>query len=216
MLFFYFILSIFINFAKRCCPFPPILCLHSIIYYHQYGFIHIYFIILAIIQCYYLLCCSNCSNFGHWEYFQSGFYLCDVVSSFFLSAVLLSGKTRCSHFLLYFPNLRFRNNLSMALIYISNNIFVFIMVKYTKHQRRQQQPTPVLLPGKSHGWRSLVGCSPWGRQSWTRLSDFTFTFHFHTLEKEMATHSSVLAWRIPGTGEPGGLPSMGSHRVGHD
>ena len=45
---------------------------------------------------------------------------------------------------------------------------------------------------------------------------FTFTFHFHALEKEMATHSSVLAWRIPGTGEPGGLPSMGSHRVGHD
>ena len=53
-------------------------------------------------------------------------------------------------------------------------------------------------------------------KSWTRLSDFTFTFHFHALEKEMATHSSVLAWRIPGTGDPGGLPSMGSHRVGHD
>ena len=50
----------------------------------------------------------------------------------------------------------------------------------------------------------------------TRLRDFTFTFHFHTLEKEMATHSSVLAWRIPGTGQPGGLPSMGSHRVGHE
>ena len=50
----------------------------------------------------------------------------------------------------------------------------------------------------------------------TRLSDFTFTFHFHALEKEMATCSSVLAWRIPGTGEPGGLPSMGSHRVGPD
>ena len=50
----------------------------------------------------------------------------------------------------------------------------------------------------------------------TRLSDFTFTFHFHALEKAMATHSSVLAWRIPGTGAPGGLPSMGSHRVGHD
>ena len=46
--------------------------------------------------------------------------------------------------------------------------------------------------------------------------DFTFTFHFHALEKEMATHSSVLAWRIPGTGEPSGLPSVGSHRVGHD
>ena len=50
----------------------------------------------------------------------------------------------------------------------------------------------------------------------TRLSDFTFTSHFHALEKEMATHSGVLAWRIPGTGEPGGLLSMGSHRVGHD
>ena len=53
-------------------------------------------------------------------------------------------------------------------------------------------------------------------KSRTRLSDFTFTFHVHALEKEMATHSSVLAWRIPGAGEPGGLPSMGSHRVGHD
>ena len=50
----------------------------------------------------------------------------------------------------------------------------------------------------------------------TRLSDFTFTFHFHALEKEMAIHSSVLAWRIPGTGEPHGLASMGSHRVGHN
>ena len=52
-------------------------------------------------------------------------------------------------------------------------------------------------------------------KSRTRLSNFTFTFHFHAM-KEMATHSSVLAWRIPGTGEPGGLPSMGSHRIGHD
>ena len=82
--------------------------------------------------------------------------------------------------------------------------------------RRKWQPTPVLLPRKSHGWRSLVGCSPWGSLHWTRLSDFSFTFHFHALEKEMATHSSVLAWRIPGVEEPGRLPSMGSHRVGHD
>ena len=74
--------------------------------------------------------------------------------------------------------------------------------------RRQWHPTPVLLPGKSHGWRSLVGCSPWVAKSRTRLSDFTFTFHFHALEKAMATHSSVLAWRIPGTGEPGGLPEV--------
>ena len=53
-------------------------------------------------------------------------------------------------------------------------------------------------------------------KSRTQLSDFTFTFHFHALQKETATHSSILAWRIPGTGEPGGLPSMGSQRVGQD
>ena len=143
--------------------------------------------------------------------------------------------------------------------------------------RRKQQPTPVSLPGKSHGQRNLVGYSSWGckesdtterlhfhffkisfsRQmdeetlvhtdgegngtplqysclenpmdgkAWqaavhgvvksrTRLSDFTFTFRFHALEKEMATHSSILAWRISGTAKPGGLPSMGSHRVGHN
>ena len=75
-------------------------------------------------------------------------------------------------------------------------------------------PTPVLLPGKSHGRRSLLGCSPWGREE----SDTTerLHFHFHALEKEMATHSSILAWRIPGTAEPGGLPSLGSHGVRHD
>ena len=53
-------------------------------------------------------------------------------------------------------------------------------------------------------------------RSWTRMSGFTFTLHFHALQKEMATHSSALAWRIPGTGAPGGLTSVGSHRVGHD
>ena len=69
-------------------------------------------------------------------------------------------------------------------------------------------------------WAAVHGVA----KSWTRLSDFTFTFHFHALEKEtatalekeMATHSTILAWRIPGTAEPGGLPSMGSHKVGHD
>ena len=135
---------------------------------------------------------------------------------------------------------------------------------YLPWRRRRWHPTPVLLPRKSHGQRSLVGCSAWGCEesdtterlpfhfslsciaerngnplrcsclenpmdggagwaavrgvvkSRTRLSDFTFTFHFHALEKEMATHSSVLAWRIPGTREPGGLPSMWLHRVRHD
>ena len=62
------------------------------------------------------------------------------------------------------------------------------------------------------GWAAVHGVT----KSRTPPSNFTFTFHFHALEKEMATHSSVLAWRIPGTGEPGGLPSMGLHRIGHD
>ena len=61
-------------------------------------------------------------------------------------------------------------------------------------------------------WAAVHGVA----KSRTQLSDFTFTFHFPALEKEMATHSGVLAWRVPGTGEPGGLLSMGSHRVGHD
>ena len=68
-------------------------------------------------------------------------------------------------------------------------------------------------PMDGRAWKAAVhGVA----EGWTWLSNFTFTFHFHALEKEMATHSSVLAWRIPETGEPGGLPSMGSHRVGHD
>ena len=81
---------------------------------------------------------------------------------------------------------------------------------------KEWQATPVFLPGESWGgrawWAAVCGVT----QSWTRLSIFTFTFHFHALEKEMANHSSVLAWRIPGTEELGGLPSVGSHRVGHD
>ena len=81
---------------------------------------------------------------------------------------------------------------------------------------QQWHPTPVsCLENPMDGgtwWAAVHGVA----KSWTQLSDFTFTFHFHALEKEMATHSSVLAWRIPGMGDPGGLPSMGSHRVGHD
>ena len=68
-------------------------------------------------------------------------------------------------------------------------------------------------PTDGGSWWAAVCGVPTG---WTRLSDFTFTSHFHALEKERETHSSVLAWRIPGTGEPGGLPPLGSHRVGHD
>ena len=95
---------------------------------------------------------------------------------------------------------------------------IVCVMGYNMHsfQRGQWHPTPVLLPGKSHGRRSLVPAVHGVAKSWTRLSDFTFTFHFHALEKEMATHSSILAWRIPGTGEPRGLLSIGSHRVRHD
>ena len=90
-------------------------------------------------------------------------------------------------------------------------------------------PGTSLLSGEGNGTPLQHSCleNPMDRGAWwavvhgvtksrTRLSDFTFTLHFHALEKEMATHSSVLALRIPGTGEPDGLPSMGSHRVGHD
>ena len=83
------------------------------------------------------------------------------------------------------------------------------------------------ISGEGNGTPLQYSCleNPMDRGAWwaavhgvakTRLSDFTFTFHFHALEKKMAAHSSVLAWRIPGMGEPGGLPSMGSHRVRHD
>ena len=83
-------------------------------------------------------------------------------------------------------------------------------------RRRQWHPTPVLLPGKSHGQRRLVGCSLWGREE----SDTTEWLHFHfslsCIGEGNGNPLHVLAWRIPGTGEPGGLPSMGSYRVGHD
>ena len=76
---------------------------------------------------------------------------------------------------------------------------------------KQKETDRLENPMDGGAWKAAVhGVA----EGWTQLSDFTFTFHFHALEKEMATHSNVLAWRIPGTGEPGGLPSMGSHRVG--
>ena len=102
----------------------------------------------------------------------------------------------------------------------SGDLFNFLSEKYNPVSTLKMEKAMAL-----HYWSAWK--IPWmeepGRlqsmgvaKSQTRLSDFTFTFHFHELEKEMATHSTVLAWRIPGTGEPGGLPSMGSHRVRHD
>ena len=97
---------------------------------------------------------------------------------------------------------------------VSVTYFTFMLWYYLTSRRRQWHPTPVLLPGKSHGQRSLVGISPWGHEELDTTE--WLHFHLHVLEKEMATHSSVFAWRIPGMGEPSGLPSMGLHRVGHD
>ena len=82
--------------------------------------------------------------------------------------------------------------------------------------RRQWHTTPVLLPGKSHGQRSLVGYSPWGHEESDTTERLPFHFSLSCIGEGNGNHSSVLAWRIPGTGEPCGLPSMGSHRVGHD
>ena len=98
--------------------------------------------------------------------------------------------------------------------YIINDLSVsFLFDPFYYHiWRRQWHPTPVLLPGTSHGQRRVVGCSPWGRKE----SDTTERLHFPSLEKEMSIHSSVLVWRIPGTAEPSGLPSMGSQRLGYN
>ena len=93
-------------------------------------------------------------------------------------------------------------------------IFFLILLWISKYfGRRQWHPTPWENPmDRGSWWAAVHGVA----KSPTLLSNFTFTFHFHALEKEMATHSSVLAWRIPGMGEPGGLLSMGSNRVRHD
>ena len=103
------------------------------------------------------------------------------------------------------------------------------LCKVWEAEQKRSRADQVVTAGGSNGTPLQYSCleNPMDGGAWkaavhgvaegqTQLSDFTFTFHFYALEKEMATHSSVLAWRIPGTGEPGGLPPMGSHRVGHD
>ena len=119
-----------------------------------------------------------------------------------------------SLFLLTLSYLQFSTNIRIFPITLSSCFSIHLYLPHPSNLEKAMASHSSTR--KSHGWRSLVGCSPWGHQSRTRPSDFTFTSHFHALEKEMATHSSVLAWRIPGTGKPGGLPSMGSQRVGHD
>ena len=94
-------------------------------------------------------------------------------------------------------------------------VYIYIYIERERERDGEGNGVPLQYsclenPMDGGAWKAAVHGVTKGR---TRLSNFTFTFHFHALEKEMATHSSVLAWRIPGMGEPGGLPSMGSHRV---
>ena len=110
----------------------------------------------------------------------------------------------------------------------SRDLCLFDSLIYSKHLEQYLAYSRYSV-GEGNGTPLQYSCleSPMDEGAWwaavhgvakgrTRLKDFTFTFHFHALEKEMATHSRVLAWRIPGIGEPGGLPSMGLHRVGHE
>ena len=96
---------------------------------------------------------------------------------------------------------------------MKNNIYFLLMSNGNDGNGTPLQYSGLENPMDGRAWKAAVHGVAEGQ---ARLSNFTFTFYFHALEKEMATHSSVLAWRIAGTGEPGGLPSMGSHRVGHD
>ena len=116
-------------------------------------------------------------------------------------------------------------------IQAERRLLILLLVRLSLHIWKGETSSGIIwLPlGEGNGNPLQYSCleSPMDGGAWwavvhgvarsrTQLSDFTFTFHFHALEKEMATHSSILAWRIPGTGEPGGLSSMGSHRVGHN
>ena len=121
------------------------------------------------------------------------------------------------------------NNLARGISYSSTDYQIFLLTVEILGKSFLSLGSLASSVGEGNGTPLQYSCleNPRDRGAWwaavqgvaksqTGLSDFTFTFHFHALEKEMATHSSVLAWRIPGTGEPGGLQSMGSHRVGHD
>ena len=101
----------------------------------------------------------------------------------------------------------------VILTFFRNNIYQLLKQPFGEGNGTPLQYSCLENPMDGGAWWAAVHGAA---KSWTRLSDFTFTFHFHALEKEIATHSSVLAWRIPGIVEPDGLPSMGWHRVRHD
>ena len=110
------------------------------------------------------------------------------------------------------PEVSFEEGLQVAVCLNSSEFETSRMA----NRRRQWHPTPVLLPGKSHGRRSLVGCSPWGRWGSDRTERLHFHFSLSCIGEGNGNPLQCLAWRIPRMGQPGGLPSMGLHRVGHD
>ena len=122
------------------------------------------------------------------------------------------------HLLITLPGTKQCYSADLTKIHTTMNFVTFIIYRNPVFSWGEGNGTPLqysCLENSMDGgawWAAVHGAA----ESRTRLSDFPFTFHFHALEKEMATHSSVLAWRIPGTEKCGGLPSMGSHRVGHD
>ena len=105
---------------------------------------------------------------------------------------------------------------TVYIVFMYGSIYVYIYICIYIYRRRQWHPLQYSCLENPVDGGALKAAVHGVAEGQTRLSNFTFTFHFHALEKEMATHSSVLAWRIPGTAEPGGLLTMGSHRVGHD
>ena len=122
-------------------------------------------------------------------------------------------KPRKHMFYMFSSSAQFVHILNTCSCFVSFNINRLLAIALGEGNGTPLQYSCLENPVDGGAWKAAVhGVA----KSRTRLSDFTFTFHFHALEKEMVTHSTVLAWRIPGTGEPGGLPSMGSHRVGHD
>ena len=122
-------------------------------------------------------------------------------------------KPRKHMFYMFSSSAQFVHILNICSCFVSFNINRLLAIALGEGDGTPLQYSCLENPMDGGAWKAAVhGVA----KSRTQLSDFTITFHFHALEKEMATHSNVLAWRIPGTGEPGGLPSMGSHRVRHD
>ena len=145
--------------------------------------------------------------------FQAVLFPLLYISKIFLKQVLVGGMM--IKFLVDSLAIWFRNHLPCYLHNKHNICWFFInsTLMNLNFNGTPLQYSCLENPMDGGAWKASVhGIA----EGWTQLSDFTFTFHFHALEKEMATHSSVLAWRIPGTGEPGGLPSMESHRFGHN